>query len=385
MVGRKACFSLLAVLPLIVGTAASAQSRDQADTPEMVPIYINPAEPADMVFDQTEHDFGTISDEKEVEYVFKFANKGIGTLRITSTKGSCSCTVPAPSKKEFASGEGGEIRVIYNPKGKSGEQHQQVTVNTNDAETPVILLQITANVLPDVMVKPRVGHFGEIAKDQVASLELTVTGRKPEFEVTGYELSDPDMFTVKIGKMKDTELTPEDGGNGEAVRQCKVELTMKSGQPIGLIRNKTLTLKTNDEKNPTIMVELMAQHNGDIDMIPRRISLGSLMAGQEFHQEVTLKSLSGKTFKVLGIDHQAVDADAIEYTFAPVDPANPTAYKIVIDGKMPADARVLRGRFVIATDMDREEQLYLQYYGQLRPTAATAQSATPATKPVKKQ
>ncbi|MBK7404204.1 MAG: hypothetical protein IPJ41_06115 [Phycisphaerales bacterium] len=157
---------------------------------------------------------------------------------------------------------------------------------------------------------------------------------------------------------------------------------MKSGQPVGLIRNKTLTLKTNDEKNPTVMVELMAQHNGDIDMVPRRISLGALTAGQEFHQEVTLKSLSGKTFKVLGIDHQAVDANAVEYSFAPVDPNNPTAYKLVIDGKMPEDARVLRGRFVISTDMDREEQLYLQYYGQLRPTAAV-QSGASATTPGK--
>ncbi|MBK7404205.1 MAG: DUF1573 domain-containing protein [Phycisphaerales bacterium] len=210
MVGRTARFGLLAVLPLVVGAAASAQSRDLADTPEMVPTYINPAEPADMVFDVMEHNFGTVSDDKEVEFTFKFVNKGVGTLRITSTKGSCSCTVPAPSKKEFKPGESGEIRVIYNPKGKSGEQHQQVTVNTNDAETPVILLQIQANVFPEVQVKPRVGHFGEIAKDQVATLDLTITGRKPEFEITGYELSEPDMFTVEIGKMEDTTLTEEE-------------------------------------------------------------------------------------------------------------------------------------------------------------------------------
>ncbi|HZW11541.1 MAG TPA: DUF1573 domain-containing protein [Phycisphaerales bacterium] len=379
MVARTTCgFGLLASLPLLVGVAASAQLVENADNPELVPVYVNPAEPADMVFESLEHDFGTISDEGKAEYVFKFTNKGVGTLRITSTKGSCACTVPALEKKEYAPGESGEIRVVFDPKGKNGDQHQQVTVNTNDAETPVIVLQIAANVFPEVLVKPRVGHFGEVAKDQAKELELTVIGRKPEFEVTSFELSDPDLFTVVVGPTVDGELKEEDGGKGEKIRECKVVVTLRPGQEIGLIRNKTLTLMTNDEKHPTIAVELMAQHNGDIDMVPRRVTLGSLRAGEEFHKEVTIKSLSGAPFRVLGIEHQAVASDAVEYSFTPVDPANPNAYRIVIDGSMPAEARVLRGRFVIKTDMEREEELYLQYYAQLRPEAAPIAPAAPA-------
>jgi len=371
MVGRTARrIGLLATLPLLAG-AASAQVLEKADRPELVPALVNPDEMADMVFESMEHVFGTISDDAEVEHVFKFTNKGAGTLRITSAKGSCSCTVPALQKKEYAPGENGEIRVIFNPKGKNGEQHQQVTVTTNDAETPVIMLRIDANVLPQVMVHPRVGHFGEVPKDQTKQLELVVRGRDPAFEVTGVELSDPTLFKIEAGETVDATLSPEQGGNGEDIRECKVVVTLLPGQEIGFIRGKSLTISTNDEKHPTLMVELMAQHMGDIDMIPRRITLGSLQAGQEFHKEVTIKSLSGASFRVLGIEHQAVAADAVDYSFSPIDPANPNAYRISIDGAMPEDARVLRGRFVIKTDMDREEELYLQYYGQLRPTATT--------------
>jgi hypothetical protein len=381
MVGRTTRrFGLLAALPLVVGSAASAQLVDNADNPELVPVYVNPAEPANMVFEALEHDFGTISDEGKAEYVFKFTNKGVGTLRITSTKGSCACTVPALDKKEYAPGEGGEIRVVFDPKGKNGEQHQQVTVNTNDAETPVIVLQIAAHVFPEVLVKPRVGHFGEVAKDQAKEMELTVIGRKADFEVIGYELSEPDLFSVLVGPTLDAELSEEDGGHGEKIRECKVVVTLQPGQEIGLIRNKTLTLKTNDEKHPTIAVELMAQHNGDIDMVPRRVTLGALKMGEEFHKEVTIRSLSGAPFRVLGIEHQAVASDAVEYAFTPLDPANPNAYRITIDGAMPEDARVLRGRFVIKTDMEREEELYLQYYGQLRPEATTVTPAAPTNR-----
>ena len=46
-------------------------------------------------------------------------------------------------------------------------------MSTNDAETPIILLKIAAKVLPEVIVQPRVGHFGEVAKDHAKDLELT--------------------------------------------------------------------------------------------------------------------------------------------------------------------------------------------------------------------
>ena len=197
--------SLLVCALVLAGSAgfASAQLLDEATNPEIVPIYVDPNAAADMQFNVLEHNFGTVSDTKKVEYVFKFANKGKGPLHITSTKGSCSCTVPALSKKDFEVGEGGEIRVIYDPKGKAGMQVQNITVNTNDAETPVILLTIKANVLPEVMVKPRVGHFGEVPKATQAQIDLTVTGRAKDFAVTGYSLSDPDIFYVQLVKTKD--------------------------------------------------------------------------------------------------------------------------------------------------------------------------------------
>lgn len=375
-------FGSLVLSAMVLASAAgfaNAQLLDNATNPEIVPTYVNPDEAADMVFNVLEHDFGTISDTDKVEFVFKFTNKGKGPLHVVSTKGSCSCTVPALSKKDFEVGEGGEIRVIYNPKGKAGMQVQNVTVNTNDADTPVILLTVKANVLPEVMVKPKVGHFGEVPKDTSATLELTVTGRNPKFEVTGVELSDPDIFDAEFGKTVDAEFDLRDQeGNvigKEKVRQCKVTVHMHPGQPIGLIRNKLLTITTNDEKHPKLMVELMAQHVGDLDVMPRRISLGSLVAGTPFKKQVVIKSRTGKPFKILDIEHSSVTPDAVKATFEPIDPDNPTAYRILVSGTMPADARVLRGRLTVKTDVDREGQIFVHYYGQRRPARTPAMAA----------
>lgn len=390
MVGVKTSrIGWLAVLPLLAGGVASAQTLDLADKPDTVPAFVDPTQPADLQVEETSFDFGRISDDDQVEHTFKFTNKGTGTLFISNAKGSCSCTVPALAKKQYAPGESGEIRVIFSPKSKAGAQHQNVTITSNDADMPVMVLNISSFVRPEVLVEPRVAHFGEVPKDTEKTIEVVVTGRNPEFSIESVELSDSEYFTAVVGEMKDVELPMLLGENQdpaaavetEEVRQCTITLTMKPGQEVGLIRGKTMTITTNDPKRPPVQVELMAQHKGDLDMVPRRITFGALNPGEEFHQQVTIKSLSGTAFKVLGIEHIAVAADAMDYSFSPVDPANPTAYQIDVDGEMPLDTRVLRGRLLIRTDLEREEEMYLYYYAQARPPAPATAPTTAPTAP----
>ena len=404
MISRKVGWiGAVAVLPLVCG-AAWGQRLDQTDQPAQPQIVTDPDHPADLQFVETKHDFGRISDDGKYEYTFEFTNKGSGTLYISNVKGSCSCTVPALSKNEYAPGESGEVRVIFNPKSKAGPQHQIISVNSNDADVPLMQLNIAAYVRPEIVVEPRVGHFGEVPKDTEKTIEILVTGRNPDFSVEGIECSDPENFDVVFGETVEVKVPmdmdeepnhqvhlaaqadaqaaakpaqPEgEEVEYETVKQCKITVTMKPGQDIGLVRGKTLTISHNDTKRPPLQVELMAQHKGDLDMMPRRITLGALAPGQEFHQEVTIKSTSGTPFKVIGIEHVAVVADAIDYSFYPVDPANPSVYRIEVDGTMPEDTRVLRGRMLIRTDMDREEEVYLYYYGQSRPPAPTKPAET---------
>lgn len=63
-------------------------------------------------------DFGKILCDKAVEHTFKFKNTGDANLIITSATGSCHCTVPALQKSEYAPGEEGEIKVVFDPKGR---------------------------------------------------------------------------------------------------------------------------------------------------------------------------------------------------------------------------------------------------------------------------
>lgn len=92
-------------------------------------------------FDEDTFDWGKIMDGDKVTHVFKFKNTGNEPLIISDAKGSCGCTVPDWPKDAIAPGKSGEIKVVYDSKGKGGvggkNDSKRVTIkaNTDPMET----------------------------------------------------------------------------------------------------------------------------------------------------------------------------------------------------------------------------------------------------------
>ena len=80
-------------------------------------------------------------DGDKVTHVFKFKNTGNEPLIISNAKGSCGCTVPEWPKDAIAPGKSGEIKVVFDSKGKGAvggkEDSKRVTItaNTDPVET----------------------------------------------------------------------------------------------------------------------------------------------------------------------------------------------------------------------------------------------------------
>lgn len=102
-------------------------------------------------FSKTEHDFGTINEGDVVETVFSFKNTGNSELIIVSAKGSCGCTVPEWPKEPIMPGESGEIKVIFDSRGKPNKQQKQVTLVTN-TDTGREIITILAQVIPKASI-----------------------------------------------------------------------------------------------------------------------------------------------------------------------------------------------------------------------------------------
>lgn len=87
----------------------------------------------DITFATSSHDFGTIhADKGPVTAVYEFTNTGTEPLTIVSvTNGGCGCTKPEFTREPVAPGKKGHIKVIFNPRGRSGEFNRSVKVKVS--------------------------------------------------------------------------------------------------------------------------------------------------------------------------------------------------------------------------------------------------------------
>lgn len=117
-----------------------------------------PAMPADTVnvgkfeFDETEFEFGVVDEGEKVNHTFTFKNTGKVPLTITNARGSCGCTVPDWPKEPIAVGDTGEIKVVFNTKGKRNKQTKTVTLTANTYPVNTTLT-VKGEVTPDPKVE----------------------------------------------------------------------------------------------------------------------------------------------------------------------------------------------------------------------------------------
>jgi hypothetical protein len=148
----------LAMLLFMGVTVANAQetTKKVKKVKEKVAKVVANAKPAlpkvegaGMVFDSETIDYGTIAHNAEPNRKFEFTNNGNKPLIITSTQGSCGCTVPTTPKEPILPGAKGVIGVRY-ATDRVGAFTKTVTVTSNAEGMPTKVLTIKGTVLPDV-------------------------------------------------------------------------------------------------------------------------------------------------------------------------------------------------------------------------------------------
>ncbi|MBK7628271.1 MAG: DUF1573 domain-containing protein [Bacteroidales bacterium] len=104
---------------------------------------------AEISFREYEHDFGKVAEGEKIAYVFTFENSGTTDLVIKSASSTCGCTVPKYDTRPVSPGKGGNLEVVFDTSGRSGQQTKTITVKSN-ASKPVVLLKITAEVVTNI-------------------------------------------------------------------------------------------------------------------------------------------------------------------------------------------------------------------------------------------
>jgi Protein of unknown function (DUF1573) len=143
--------------PAVGGAVKAAAASAVAPAAKVEPNAAAAATPAPPVvaggktttvkFDEMSYDWGTIDEGKKMEHVFKFKNTGTNDMIISDAHGSCGCTVPEWPKEPIKPGKTSQIKVIFDSKGKPGDQNKSVTVTANTEPSSMVLM-IKGKVTP---------------------------------------------------------------------------------------------------------------------------------------------------------------------------------------------------------------------------------------------
>lgn len=112
---------LTTILSLILLSLPLLGAEPQSNTPQ------GPK----MTFERVNYDFGLLEQRGEkVTFDFEFTNDGTAPLIITRAKNSCRCISVEHPKRPVKAGEGGVIRVTFDPKDK-GVFNKAIEINGN--------------------------------------------------------------------------------------------------------------------------------------------------------------------------------------------------------------------------------------------------------------
>ncbi len=104
-----------------------------------------------IVFKENSHDFGKVPRGPELQYNFKFTNKGSSTLTIERVQTSCGCTgATVGEQKDYKKNESGEIKVNFSTQGREGHQEKTIVVYSNDPENPQVAITISCDIDPNM-------------------------------------------------------------------------------------------------------------------------------------------------------------------------------------------------------------------------------------------
>jgi hypothetical protein len=106
-------------------------------------------------FEKVTHDFGNVSPATAHICEFNFTNTGNGVLEIDEVEQTCGCTPFELTKKEYAPGEKGSLKVGYLSDTQLGSAVKPLYVYSNDETNPEVELAIKANVIAKVDYEPK--------------------------------------------------------------------------------------------------------------------------------------------------------------------------------------------------------------------------------------
>ena len=235
--------NLMAVLFFAGFTAQAALAQDPAPAAaEDPPAPLAPK----IVCDEPVFDFGERNNTEFVEHDYPIRNAGTLSLEIRNVRASCGCTAVKPSQDVVPPGGEASIRARLDLRGRNGFQQKTITVESNDPETPNLVLQLKGAAVQVLRVEPSSLFFGRIGPDGVRSRTFDVISGRGPIQIVSYRTDNPGL-----------QLTPVAAEPGADGTRHRFELALDPALPEGNISGSAF-VKTDLADQPELAIPIAA-------------------------------------------------------------------------------------------------------------------------------
>lgn len=316
------------------------------------------------------YQFGSISDKEPVSYLVTIRNLSGDVLQILEIKTPCSCTVVTPHSLHFAPGEAGQLKIVFDPRGRQGYLRWEIAVRTTLEPAP-IRIAFDATVLKDDFLSQRMVYFEEFERGsrpeqkiwispQSRSLGMYGSSGCPHFVVDACYVEiekERGYFDIHLGLDRYEHFYP-----GPRPAFC-IHIIPKADIPFGRIQGK-LRIVTDIPGLSEIEVPLIARVVGEIGLSRDYVAMGIIAEDTPVTRKIMVYNRKGNAFQIRDVQ------SSLPFLKTRVENVVPDQYyEIQVTGK--ADATMspgeFRGQLVIGTSCREQPQIVLPVQGFIQP------------------
>jgi len=243
---------------------------------------------AKKMFQETEHDFGTVPRGSKQEYAFRFRNLYKENVHVADVHSHCGCTTPSIEKDTLATHETGEIRVRFNTKSFLGERGATITVTIDEPSFAEVQLQVRGYIRSDVVFTPGTVDFGAVVAGDGGSAKL---------DVAYAGSNDWEIVDVRsANEFLEVELDETTRSSGQVGYHMLVHL--KPGAPAGLLQDQ-LAIVTNDSGGKVLLLPVEGQITSPLTVSPASLFLGGVKPGETVKKRLVVRG--SKPFRILKV------------------------------------------------------------------------------------
>lgn len=277
-------------LTVMVWVALSSMAGAQVQpppAPQAQPAPATPGQAAKIVCENPSFDFGAAEPNSTVEHEYVIKNAGDLTLEIRRVQPSCGCTVAQLSQQLLKPGETATIKASLNLTGRSGHQEKHIIVESNDPQTPTMILNLRGDVRQDFLITPDRLSPGQIRGDVPVEMDVVFTSGVSQAVHVVKAQSATTNLLVELSEM-------------EAGKKYRIHVKTAAPLPPGALDGK-IQIFTDYPAHPVFDVPFNAVVMGPVVVAPPQILLSAGITNP-VTRFVIIRNGTATSVNVLGVE-----------------------------------------------------------------------------------